>query len=210
MFRYAIIQGGKLHEILEREETLEVLRRVYYAPTITLIDITCMDPAPQEGWDYDDVTGQVSPPAGPTPAEAAAAKMVAIDRAAAAAYVGGFYSSATGVPLWYDSDEETQRLLEGLGRRTMLPDWATLVRYPGMMPPCPADSAPIRARPTAESPAADKAVEYLTGEQINVLIADLDTHLFAVKSHIWAQQMTVYLALATGATAAEIEALPAW
>lgn len=123
------------------------------------------------------------------------AKLVELDRAAAAAYVAGFYSTASGQRLYYDSDQDTQKLIDGVYSRTKEADWETKVRYPGV---APAGKAPIRARVQAEDPKSSKTVQLLDAEQLKVLVEDLDAHLFKVKSTLWQKQAEVETAYQAG------------
>ena len=127
--------------------------------------------------------------------EKKAGKLAALDRAAAQAYVSGFYSEATGTKLYYDSDTETQRLIAGLYAATKEPDWETKMRYPGV---APAGKAPIRARVQAEDLKSSKTVQLLDATQLKALVEDLDAHLFKVKSTLWQKQTEVETAYQTG------------
>lgn len=120
-----------------------------------------------------------------------AAKLSELDQAAAAAYVAGFYSSASGTQMYYDSDTETQKLLESIYNRTKETDWTTKVRYPNI---APAGKAPVRARPTATDPESAKEIQLLDAAQIKTLIDDLGDAIFAVKSHLWKKQAEVQAA----------------
>ena len=122
-------------------------------------------------------------------------KLAELDTAAQLAYIAGFYSSASGTKMFYDSDKETQTLLDGVYARTKEADWETKVRYPEV---APAGRAPVRARPLAGDTEEKKTVQYLNKEQIKVLIDDLDSHLFAVKSRLWHRQELVKAAYVAG------------
>lgn len=127
-------------------------------------------------------------------------KLSTLERAAAKAYISGFYSTASGEKLYYDSEEEDQTLINGVYARTKEPDWETKERYSGV---APAGKAPIRARPTKESPATDKTVQILNTEGLKTLVDDLDSHLYTVKATHWQLQAAV----ATAETAEELEAI---
>lgn len=137
---------------------------------------------------------------GPAIEDIRAAKLAELDASAAAAYVGGFYSSASGSRLYYDSDKETQTLLANIYQRTKEPDWETKVRYPGISP---AGKAPVRARETAADPDTAKAVQLLDAAQLKTLIDDLDAAFFAIKGKLWTLQAQVEAAEAV----AEVEAV---
>lgn len=121
----------------------------------------------------------------PTIDEEAGTKLAELDQAAAQAYVSGFYSEASGTKLYYDSDTETQKLLDGIYTRTKESDWETKVRYPGVSQ---AGQAPIRAKPQAGDPDSLKTIQFMNAAQIKVLVDDLDGHLFAIKSRLWLKQ----------------------
>lgn len=133
---------------------------------------------------------------------AKAGKLGELRQAAAAAYVAGFYSNANGEQRYYDSDEESQKLISGVYSRTKEADWATKVRYPGLTPPCPAGKAPMRARPTASDPDTAKVVYYLDAAQLKTLNDDLDDFLYAVKLTHWGLQAQVAAASTEAALAA--------
>lgn len=136
----------------------------------------------------------------PTLEKLKASKLVEMSNAAASAYVSGFYSAASGVKLYYDSEIEDQNLISGVYARTKEPDWKTKERYPGV---APAGKAPIRARPRKDSLTADKTVQLLDAEELKVLVDDLDSHLYTVKAMHWQLQAAV----AVAETAEEIDAI---
>ncbi|EIW19900.1 MULTISPECIES: hypothetical protein [Pelosinus] len=136
----------------------------------------------------------------PTIQELQVAKLAELDQAAATAYEAGFYSAATGTELCYDSDVETQKLLNGMYARTLESDWGTKVRYPGA---APAGKAPIRARPTKEAAVTEKEVQLLDAGELKTLIDDLDSYLYSVKLVLWQKQA----ALKAATTVAEVTAI---
>lgn len=58
--RFAQILNGKAHWIFEANE------KPKFAPNIIIIDISGRDDI-KEGWDYDDITGEFTPPLIPEP-----------------------------------------------------------------------------------------------------------------------------------------------
>ena len=136
----------------------------------------------------------------PTLASARAVQLELLNKAAADEYVSGFYSSASGTNLYYDSDTETQALLSSILQRTKEADWETKVRYPDV---APAGKAPVRARPSAESASSAKTVQLLDAAQIKTLIDDLEAAFFATKTKLWSKQAPV----AAAATVAEVQAV---
>jgi hypothetical protein len=145
----------------------------------------------------DMVTGKpvLKPAYVPTLNEEAAMKLAELDHDAAKAYIAGFYSEASGQRLYYDSDIDTQKKLDGIIQRTTLPDWETKVRYPGA---APAGKAPIRAKPQASDPDSLKEIQLLDAAQLKKLVDDLDSHLFAVNATIWQKQGEVKTAYDAG------------
>lgn len=111
-----------------------------------------------------------------------------ITSGAALSYISGFYSSASGTSMYYDSDEDTQKLIPNVFNRTKESDWETKVRYPGI---CPAGFAPIRARPLMTSPESEKTVQVLNKEQLKQLMDDMDMAFYAVKMTVWIKQKAV-------------------
>lgn len=136
----------------------------------------------------------------PTLEEVKAAKLTELDQAAATAYVSGFYSAASGTRLYYDSDPETQTLLTNIYSRTKEADWETKIRYPGI---APAGQAAIRARINSDAPDTAKTVQLLDARQVKMLIDDLDTAFFRIKSTLWRLQTQV----AEANTVEEVESI---
>jgi hypothetical protein len=131
----------------------------------------------------------------PTLDEEAAMKLAELDQDAANTNIAGFYSAASGTLLFYDSDVETQKQLDGIIQRTTQADWTTKVRYPGV---APSGKAPVRGKPQATSPDSLKEVQLLDADQLKTLVDDLDSHLFSVKARIWQKQAEVKVAYDAG------------
>lgn len=151
-------------------------------------------PAGPKNVDYQNYLAWVADGNAPDPApgipidEIKTSKLAALDASAATAYVGGFYSSASGSEMYYDSDTETQTLLANIYQRAKETDWETKVRYPGI---APAGKAPVRARPLSTDPDTAKTVQLLDASQLKVLIDDLDAAFFAIKGKLWTLQAQV-------------------
>ena len=111
-----------------------------------------------------------------------------IQSGAKAAYIGGFYSDASGEMLYYDSDEDTQKLISNIYNRTKESDWETKVRYPGV---APAGKAPIRARPNSDSPETEKEIQLLDALQLKKLMDDMDDAFYTVKLKVWRKQAEI-------------------
>lgn len=120
-------------------------------------------------------------------------KLAEINQKAEQAYVAGFYSSATGDRLLYDSDVNTQSLLNSL---YLLADaapqkFSEKIFYPGV----PAGYIPIRAWVTdPETNKTAKQTFLFDGPMVIELNNDLTSHIATVKQRIWDRQEQVELA----------------
>ncbi len=136
----------------------------------------------------------------PTFQQLQAAKIAALNSAAAAAYVAGFYSSASGTKLWYDSDVDTQNVLN---RQYLIalsnPDvYSSTVFFTGV----PVGVTPVRARQHATDPDSAKTVQLINAAQMVQLGADLAAAWAGVKGTLWGLQAKVYAAATADALAA--------
>ncbi len=138
----------------------------------------------KDSGDYYEV---VAVPA-PTLEEVKAAKLTDIDIWTAGKITGGFTSSATGTAVKYDSDEDTQLTMQGIGVNADKVDTV----YP--------DGVPVRGY---VGDATTKAVQYLTGAQIKTWLADMSQHIGTCKQAGWAKQTAV----AAAATVEEVDAI---
>lgn len=59
--RFAQILNNKVHWIFESET------QPRFAPNIKIVDITNMNPQPEEGWDWDPIGKKATPPPKPDP-----------------------------------------------------------------------------------------------------------------------------------------------
>ncbi len=121
-------------------------------------------------------------------------------QAAANVYVGGFYSSASGTQFWYDSDVDTQNVLN---RQFLIalsaPDvYSSTVFFAGL----PAGVTPVRARPYATDPDSAKTVQLINAAQMVKLGTDLAAAWAGVKATLWGLQAKVYVATTAEALAA--------
>lgn len=133
---------------------------------------------------------RVNPP--PTFDQMVSAKLAELKGAAANAYISGFFSSATGTPLWYDSDQDTQNVLN---RQYLIalstPDvYSSTVFFAGL----PAGVTPVRARPHAADPDSAKTVQLIDAAQMVQLGTDLAAAWAGVKGTLWGLQAKVYAA----------------
>lgn len=183
MYKYAQILNNKAHWIFEVNETLEELCQ-RFAPNITFVDITA-NPNIKEGWDYDGV--QFTDPAIVTDLEEAKRlKLAEFDSAAAKAYVAGFQSSAAGAPMWYDSDPDTQNVINrqyliALSSPTV---YSSTQFFAGV----PAGVTPVRAKRYRFDPDKTKAIQLLNAAQMVQLGGDLAVAWATVKATLWSLQ----------------------
>lgn len=101
-------QGPRAHWKFQAAEKPE-----FAPPCDVIIDVTNLNPQPNEGWVYDPATGTFSDPSIPTRAEAQATQIATITGACGAAITAGFQSSALGAPYTYPSELEDQMNLNG-------------------------------------------------------------------------------------------------
>lgn len=112
--------------------------------------------------------------------------------AAAVAYVAGFESSASGAPLWYDSDDQSQRVIDSRGLLAISAPAVFDVTV--FMSGVPVGKIPITARPTATDPDSAKTAQFLDSAQMVQLAGDLATAWASVKSKLWEKKSAVYTA----------------
>lgn len=91
---------------------------------------------------------------------------------------GGFVSSATGFPVRYDSDKDTQITMQGIALNVHTVLFAE--KYP--------NGCPVRGY--AEG-AEEKSVYWLDSEQVLRWCADLSMHIGACKQAGWEKQAEV-------------------
>ncbi|MEM5767320.1 MAG: hypothetical protein AAGU23_04065, partial [Bacillota bacterium] len=116
-------------------------------------------------------------------ADAQQAKLQELEKCAASAYTAGFQSSASGTALWYDSDTDTQAVIN---RQYLIalsnPEvYNSTVFFTELSP----GITPIRARPSKDSPESSKTVQYLNAAQMIRLGNDLAAAWAKVKAIYW-------------------------
>lgn len=191
MYTIGQILYGKLHHILPYKDIpIETLRAEYYAPDIVLVDLTDLDPQPQEGWNYDAETGTFSPPAGPSLSDAQDQAIANLTNAAAAAYTAGFSSEASGTAAWYDSDMATQAIISDLYTDAIAGVYEKTVYWPGQ----PDGLAPWTCRPNQGDPDSAKTTVWLNQDQMITLRNDYKAAWQAVKARMWEKKALVYAA----------------
>lgn len=110
--------------------------------------------------------------------ELKAAKLAEIDAWTAAKITGGFISSATGAPVTYDSDKDTQLTMQGIALNVNTELFAE--KYP--------TGCPVRGYPEGSD---TKQIYMLTPAQVMQWQADLSIHIGTCKQNGWAKQAEV-------------------
>ena len=106
------------------------------------------------------------------------AKLQAVDTWTASKITGGFVSLASGEPVTYDSDKDTQLTMQGIALNVQTPLFAT--EYPNG---CPVRGYPINS--------VSKHVYMLNAEQVMRWCADLSMHIGTCKQRGWELQAQV-------------------
>jgi hypothetical protein len=184
MKSYARIDGGQVVEIFQTGGNITEM----FHPSLVWVDITNINPQPQEGWSYNG-TNFTAPPV-PTLSQAQATQLALLQADEAAAEIGGFLSSASGTDMWYDSDSNTQAKFSNLYIDAVGGVMATKVYATGV----PVGQVPVRCKPLQTSPDSAKTVLYLTSVQVIQLITDLRTMIATAEAHLWTQEAAVYAA----------------
>lgn len=138
--------------------------------------------------------GNVYPKPAPTDAEllpaAKQAKLAEVNQWTAANITGGFVSSASGEPVRYDSDVDTQLTMQGIALNVGTPLF--MEKYP--------DGCPVRGVAEGKD---SKAVYLLNPQQVMQWMADLSMHIGSCKQAGWAKQAEVNACK----TVAEVDAI---
>lgn len=113
--------------------------------------------------------------------ELKADKLAEIDAWTAAKITGGFTSNATGAPVTYDSDKDTQLTMQGIALNVNTELFAE--KYP--------DGCPVRGYPEGSE---TKQINMLTPAQVMQWQADLSIHIGTCKQAGWAKQAEVQAA----------------
>ena len=105
-------------------------------------------------------------------------KLSEVSRWTASNITGGFVSSASGEPVRYDSDKETQLTMQGIALNVETPLFAK--KYP--------DGCPVRGIAEGKN---SKEVFWLKPSQVMQWMADLSMHIGTCKQAGWAKQAEV-------------------
>lgn len=126
--------------------------------------------------------GSVYPKPAPTDAELLAAakqqKLAEISQWTANNITGGFVSSASGVPVRYDSDVDTQLTMQGIALNVNSEQFTE--KYP--------NGCPVRGYKDGEE---EKRIQYLNASQVLQWMADLSIHIGSCKQAGWKKQSEV-------------------
>lgn len=149
-------------------------------------DATFIEPLPNKpnykikwngsAWEYEENTKDKEPePPKPTFEELKERKLNEVNYWTAQKITGGFTSSASGQPVTYDSDKDTQLTMQGIALNADTPLFAQ--KYP--------DGCPVRGY---DKDSDVKTIHYLNGKQVMQWMADLSMHIGACKQEGWALQ----------------------
>lgn len=126
--------------------------------------------------------GSVYPKPAPTDAELLAtakqAKLAEVSQWTAANITGGFVSSASGEPVRYDSDLETQITMQGIALNVNTEQFAEKYSI----------GCPVRGYKDGEK---EKTIQYLSASQVLQWLADLSIHIGDCKQEGWKKQSEV-------------------
>ena len=178
--RFAQPLYGKIIYIYETDLKKEELATVF-DPSTYWIDVTGVDC--EVGYIIEYVEGGglrfVPPPNEEYTFEDEKSRMLEkVDAWTANKIVGGFVSSASGEPVTYDSDKDTQLTMQGIALNVQTPLFAE--KYP--------NGCPVRGY--AEG-ATEKTIFVLNAEQVMRWCADLSIHIGNCKQAGWVRQAEV-------------------
>ena len=126
--------------------------------------------------------GSVYPKPAPTDAElllaAKQAKLAEVSQWTAANITGGFISSASGEPVRYDSDVDTQLTMQGIALNVNSEQFAEKYSI----------GCPVRGYKGGEK---EKTIQYLSASQVLQWMADLSMHIGDCKQAGWKKQAEV-------------------
>lgn len=132
------------------------------------------------GWEYEQEE-QPEPEPEPTFEELQQQKLREVDAWTASKITGGFVSSASGEPVTYDSDKDTQLTMQGIALNVNTELFAE--KYP--------TGCPVRGYAQG---AEEKTIYMLSAEQVMNWCAGLSMHIGTCKQAGWAKQAEVQAA----------------
>lgn len=131
-------------------------------------------------WEYEEEEKEKPEPE-PTFEELQQQKLMEVNAWTANKITGGFVSSATGEPVTYDSDKDTQLTMQGIALNVNTELFAE--KYP--------TGCPVRGYAQG---AEEKTIYMLSAEQVMNWCADLSMHIGTCKQAGWAKQAEVQAA----------------
>lgn len=132
------------------------------------------------GWEYEEEEKEKPQPE-PTFEELKEQKLMEVNSWTANKITGGFVSSATGEPVTYDSDKDTQLTMQGIALNVNTDLFAQ--KYP--------TGCPVRGYAQG---AETKSIYMLNPQQVMNWCADLSMHIGTCKQAGWAKQAEVQAA----------------
>lgn len=181
--RFAQPLYGKIIYIYETNLKKEELSTIF-DPSTYWIDVTGMECEVGYLVDFKEGAGLVlTPPPNQeyTFEELKAQKLELVDAWTSNKITGGFVSSATGAPVTYDSDKDTQLTMQGIALNVNTELFAE--KYP--------TGCPVRGYPEGSD---TKQIFMLNPEQVMRWQADLSMHIGACKQEGWVKQAEVQAA----------------
>lgn len=191
--RFAQPLYGKIIYIFETNLTMEQLPTIF-DPSTYWIDVTGIDCEVGYLVNFQEGAGLIlTPPPNSeyTFEELKEQKLELVDAWIANKIVGGFDSSASGEPVRYDSDKDTQLTMQGIALNVDTPLFAE--KYPQG---CPMRGYAYKKEVNEYGkavvyPENKKQVFMLTSEQVMQWCADLSMHIGTCKQQGWAKQAEV-------------------
>lgn len=188
--RFAQPLYGKIIYIFETNLTMEQLPTIF-DPSTYWIDVTGIDCEVGYLVEFKEGAGLIlTPPPNSeyTFEELKEQKLELVDAWTANKIVGGFDSSASGEPVRYDSDKDTQLTMQGIALNVDTPLFEQ--KYPQG---CPVRGIPNVRKTEEIEPikGVKKQVFWLTAGQVLRWMADLSMHIGTCKQQGWAKQAEV-------------------
>ena len=178
--RFAQPLYGKIIYIFETDLKMEELSTIF-SPKTYWIDVTGIDCEVGYIQEFRDDVGVVwvAPPNEEYTFEDEKARMLTmVDIWTKNKITGGFVSSASGEPVTYDSDKDTQLTMQGIALNVQTPLFTE--KYP--------TGCPVRGYPEGSDV---KDIFMLTAEQVMQWCADLSMHIGECKQAGWVKQAEV-------------------
>jgi len=171
---------GAGNEIMEYPDCVQRYPYISAFPSVVVAEFNDAHYVCRQPQNWADVESFIAGLQSEIGAKNKAIALAAIDANTRAAIVGGFMSSASGLPHRYDSDDNDQDNLKLMQAVAHSPRFAAHPIYQGKIP--------IRAVPEGE---AEKVILYLDVDQMDLLLEDLALHIGACKQAGWAAQAEV-------------------